>query len=113
MSNLNPSSGLTQSQSQLLHDGQEPLQYSVPSGLLDDVHAADGSVKPQWQYLLSSFRDLGPQALEQREEKIQRILRDEGATFNLAHNWPQLIYLRPRNKFEENGVTPFRESRWS
>jgi phytoene desaturase len=25
----------------------------------------------------------------------------EGATFNLAHNWPQLIYLRPRNKFEE------------
>ena len=83
MSNLNPSSGLTQSQSQLLHEAREPLQYSVPSGLLDDVHAADGSVKPQWQYLLSSFRDLGPQALEQREEKIQRILRDEGATFNL------------------------------
>lgn len=25
----------------------------------------------------------------------------EGATFNLAHNWGQLIYLRPRNKFEE------------
>jgi len=25
----------------------------------------------------------------------------EGATFNLAHNWGQLIYFRPRNKFEE------------
>ena len=25
----------------------------------------------------------------------------EGATFNLAHNWRQMIYLRPRNKFEE------------
>jgi phytoene desaturase len=25
----------------------------------------------------------------------------EGATFNLAHNWPQLIYLRPRNRLEE------------
>lgn len=25
----------------------------------------------------------------------------EGATFNLAHNWRQMIYFRPRNKFEE------------
>ena len=25
----------------------------------------------------------------------------EGATFNLAHNWSQLLYLRPRNQFEE------------
>jgi len=25
----------------------------------------------------------------------------EGATFNLAHNWGQMIYFRPRNKFEE------------
>jgi phytoene desaturase len=27
----------------------------------------------------------------------------EGATFNLSHNWGQLIYLRPRNQFEELG----------
>ena len=25
----------------------------------------------------------------------------EGATFNLAHSWDQMIFLRPRNKFEE------------
>ena len=25
----------------------------------------------------------------------------EGATFNLAHSWDQMIHLRPRNKFEE------------
>ena len=25
----------------------------------------------------------------------------DAATFNLAHNWRQLLYLRPRNKFEE------------
>ena len=25
----------------------------------------------------------------------------EGATFNLAHNWGQMIYFRPRNQFEE------------
>jgi phytoene desaturase len=27
----------------------------------------------------------------------------EGATFNLAHNWSQLLYLRPRNQFDELG----------
>ncbi|RPI75023.1 MAG: phytoene desaturase, partial [Desulfobacteraceae bacterium] len=27
----------------------------------------------------------------------------ESATFNLAHNISQMIYLRPRNKFEEFG----------
>ncbi|MGL4563999.1 MAG: circularly permuted type 2 ATP-grasp protein, partial [Halioglobus sp.] len=87
MSNPSSSPGLTQAQTQ----GQGaatplapgPMDYQVPAGLLDDVHAADGSVKPQWQYLLASFRDLGPQLLQEREEKIQRILRDDGATYNL------------------------------
>jgi uncharacterized circularly permuted ATP-grasp superfamily protein/uncharacterized alpha-E superfamily protein len=85
VSNPNPSPGLiqTQGQTQGLPVPPESLDYSVPAGLLDEVHAADGSVKPQWQYLLASFRDLGPQLLREREEKIQRILRDDGATYNL------------------------------
>lgn len=83
LSNPNPSSGLTQSQSQGLPDTAGGLHYSAPAGLLDEVHAADGSVKPQWQYLLNSFRDLGPQVLDERENKIRRILRDDGATYNL------------------------------
>jgi len=87
VSNPSSSPGLTQAQTQgqgpatALAPG--PMDYQVPAGLLDDVHSADGSVKPQWQYLLASFRDLGPQLLQEREEKIQRILRDDGATYNL------------------------------
>lgn len=83
MSNPNPSPGQIQSQTQGLPGAAEPLEYSVPAGLLDEVHAADGSVRPQWRYLLDSFRDLGPAVLDQREEKIRRILRDDGATYNL------------------------------
>ena len=83
MSQPNPSAGLIQSQSQALPAAPEPLGYRVPAGLLDEVHAPDGSVRPQWKYLLDSFRDLGSRVLEEREEKIQRILRDDGATYNL------------------------------
>jgi len=82
VSNPSPSPVLTQSQAQDL-PGSAPLEYSVPPGLLDDVHDANGGVRPQWAYLLNSLRDLGPAILQEREEKVQRILRDDGATYNI------------------------------
>jgi phytoene desaturase len=75
--------------------------------------------KPDWDSEKEAFRELTLDSLAKRagmtdlrehivEERMITPLewRDganvyEGATFNLAHNWPQLIYLRPRNKFEE------------
>jgi len=59
------------------------LQYSPPAGLMDECRSADGSLKPGWQYLLESVSDLGAQAMRQREQKARRILRDDGATYNL------------------------------
>lgn len=83
LSNPTPSQGVMQSQTQGLPKAPGPLDYNVPTGLLDEAHGADGKIKPQWQYLLNCFRDLGPQVLDEREQKIQRILRDDGATYNL------------------------------
>lgn len=60
-----------------------PLEYKCHGDLLDDACTADGSVKPEWEYMLGSLRDLGPEALYEREEKARRILRDDGATFNI------------------------------
>jgi phytoene desaturase len=72
-----------------------------------------------WEEVRESFRELTLDAIEQRtgmsdlrrhivEERVISPIdwRDrsnvyEGATFNLAHNLTQMIYLRPRNKFEE------------
>lgn len=74
-----------------------------------------------WLAKRESFRDVVLRNIEERssmkdirahikEEKIigPREWRDDlnvydGATFNLAHNLTQMIYLRPRNKFEEVG----------
>jgi uncharacterized circularly permuted ATP-grasp superfamily protein/uncharacterized alpha-E superfamily protein len=61
----------------------QPLDYQAIPGLLDDTRLADGSVKPQWSYMLNSLRDLGADVLREREQKARRILRDDGATYNL------------------------------
>ena len=83
MPNPTPSPILSQSQAQSLAREHQPLEYQPQHGLLDDACAADGSVKPQWEYLLNSLRDLGADVVRERELKARRILRDDGATYTL------------------------------
>jgi phytoene desaturase len=72
-----------------------------------------------WESRRDSFRELTLDAITARTEMTdirrhiveERVITPldwqdrcnvyEGATFNLAHNLGQMIYLRPRNKFEE------------
>jgi uncharacterized circularly permuted ATP-grasp superfamily protein/uncharacterized alpha-E superfamily protein len=77
-----PSQSQEQSQSQIIP--LMPLEYIARPDLFDDACAADGSVKPEWQYMLGSLRDMGSEVLQQREQKARRILRDDGATFNFS-----------------------------
>ena len=45
--------------------------------------APDGSVRPHWQVLASSLRNLAPPQWESRTAAIQRLLRDHGVTYNI------------------------------
>lgn len=54
-----------------------------PAGVPDQVYQADGTIKPEWNYLLESLKDLGVNALNERQEKARRILRDDGVTYNI------------------------------
>ena len=76
---------LDQTQSQVQSNAPSSLEYHSLSSLLelDEACAKDGGVKPQWSYLLNSLRDLGPEVLQGRAEKARRILRDDGATYNI------------------------------
>ncbi len=60
-----------------------PLEYHGHDGLLDDARAEDGSVKPEWSYLLNSLGDLGADKLQERHGIARRILRDDGASYNI------------------------------
>jgi uncharacterized circularly permuted ATP-grasp superfamily protein/uncharacterized alpha-E superfamily protein len=59
------------------------LHYSNQPGLLDEVYTSTGELKPEWEYLLGSLGDLGAGVLADRQDKARRILRDDGATYNI------------------------------
>ncbi|MCG8670091.1 MAG: circularly permuted type 2 ATP-grasp protein [Pseudomonadales bacterium] len=60
-----------------------PLSYSTHSEGFDEVFAEDGAIREHWQYLFDSLNQLGIEAIDERHSKAQRILRDDGATYNV------------------------------
>lgn len=73
---------------------EQPFGYSPGLGLYDEMLAADGSVRPAWEYIFGSLGGLGGEELAQRQIKAARILRDDGATYNVYNSekndraWP-------------------------
>ncbi len=76
----------TQAQAQGLPAAElgQPLIYPPGAGGRDEVYADTGEVRPHWRYLLDSLNALGSAALAERQRKAQRILRDDGATYNVS-----------------------------
>jgi uncharacterized circularly permuted ATP-grasp superfamily protein/uncharacterized alpha-E superfamily protein len=78
-----------QAQTQAQNQGQtqsstESLSYNRPAAdIPDQVYTPDGTIKPEWDYLLSSLNNLGSTALNERQDKARRILRDDGVTYNI------------------------------
>ncbi len=62
---------------------QQPLGYQTQAQGYDEVYGADGNIRDHWQYLFESLNELGQQAIDERHVKAQRILRDDGATYNV------------------------------
>ena len=52
-------------------------------GAYDELLGPDGAVRPDWRYLLESLEGLGTRELRERQQKAIRILRDDGATYNV------------------------------
>lgn len=76
------SQGQTQSNNSTL--STPSLNYNRPdANIPDQVHTPDGTIKPEWDYLLSSLNNLGSNTLKEREDKARRILRDDGVTYNI------------------------------
>ena len=74
---------MAQQQSQTPAANLEPLRYDANGGR-DEALAADGSLLPPWQQLLTRVEELGVNGLADRTDKIRRILRDDGAIYSAA-----------------------------
>ena len=62
----------------------EVLGYAPVAGRRDEIHDANGQVAPHWRYVLDALQALGPAALAERALKARRMLRDDGATYNVS-----------------------------
>lgn len=57
--------------------------YLPAPGTHDEMRAADGTLRPHWQYLLEALRKLGPPGIEARWREARRLVRDNGVTYNV------------------------------
>lgn len=69
--------------SQQQSSSNDSLPYASSPDRIDEVFDAEGVIKPEWSYMMESLNAIGKANLIGREEKARRILRDDGATYNL------------------------------
>jgi len=59
-----------------------PAYARLPSGY-DEMCTGDGAVRKHWRYLISALDAMGPAVLQQRQHDTIRMLRSDGATYNV------------------------------
>jgi uncharacterized circularly permuted ATP-grasp superfamily protein/uncharacterized alpha-E superfamily protein len=57
--------------------------YKGIDGLFDEMSVKDNQIRPHWEYLIQSLKTLGTRELELRVQEAQRLLRDNGVTYNV------------------------------
>jgi len=68
------------------------LNYPHSEDRYDEAYADQPQMREHWKYLLDSLETLGVSGISERHRKAERILRDDGATYNsgslrLAKTW--------------------------
>ncbi|WP_462330804.1 circularly permuted type 2 ATP-grasp protein [Thiohalocapsa halophila] len=66
-----------------LDDARLEDAYVPAPGTCDEMRAADGGLRPHWQYLIDTLRQLGRGGIETRWREAHRLIRDNGVTYNL------------------------------
>jgi uncharacterized circularly permuted ATP-grasp superfamily protein len=57
--------------------------YRPPPGAYDEMCTAQGEVRRHWRYLIDSLQAMGPEVMLQRQRDTARMLRGDGATYNV------------------------------
>jgi uncharacterized circularly permuted ATP-grasp superfamily protein len=78
---MNPYSSLMETPAETT-DIKAFIYPSPPCGV-DEAYDSEGGIRPHWRYLLHSLQTLGHDAIEDRQRKTRRILRDDGATYKI------------------------------
>lgn len=57
--------------------------YEPPSGFYDELVDRQRRPRPSWKALLKGMDELGAERIEQREEQLNRIIKENGVTYNV------------------------------
>jgi len=57
--------------------------YATKLEAYDEMYAGEGQLQPHWQALTQELDQLGREGLEHRRQEAQRLLRENGVTFNI------------------------------
>jgi len=63
--------------------GQIAQFYAPRLEAYDEMYAGEGTILPHWQALMRELDQLGREGLERRNQEAQRLLRENGVTFNI------------------------------
>jgi len=70
-----------------------PVDYAPIPGRTDEYLGPDGTVRTRWKQVEAELAGLGPSGLLARKTEVARLLRNEGATYNVARDG--LSYRQP------------------
>ncbi|WP_455202750.1 circularly permuted type 2 ATP-grasp protein, partial [Kaarinaea lacus] len=59
------------------------LWYQTPADAYDEMWSAENKPHPHWQYFIESLQSLGLDEMHRRRGEAQRILRENGVTYNV------------------------------
>ncbi|MGZ5018144.1 MAG: circularly permuted type 2 ATP-grasp protein [Methylobacter sp.] len=65
--------------------------YATKLGVYDEMVAKEHKVLPYWKRFMDSINTLGSEQLEQRRREAQRLLRENGVTYNVYGDAEKLI----------------------
>ena len=66
------------------HSAGSIVQFYAPKlEAYDEMYAGQGEMLPHWQALMQELDQLGREGLERRHQEAQRLMRENGVTFNI------------------------------
>ena len=66
-----------------LSDKELCYRYTPEQGCFDEMWSQENQLRPHWEYFAASLRALGGSELERRQLEAERLLRENGVTYNV------------------------------
>ena len=79
------------SASEIITEGIGVQHYATRLGIYDEMLATEQKVLPYWEHFISALNTMGSEEIDRRRREAQRLLRENGVTYNVYGDEQKLI----------------------